>query len=568
MECFIPLDNDLDKTDINAVRKSHRLRKFVLFDENLRLFILSPKSKEKKLNVESFSIWINDTEILKSSNFDLFDQVENKNNADDTNIMWQLKPHVCSDIVFRSSVVMNNGYSNEIKFLFKYKYDSTSLSHDKHQDNSKINDRKDLLKHKYTLPNFEPIDIWSAEDDYNKMIAKSMNYANNEKSISMAHLFSSANTNNRTGSKLSRNHSNSMTNYTNTTNNQNHLQNDDHDTDDDDDDTDVLKVEYPIYSLLSMRLRNASLKSKDCILSSLDFQVSKTALQLSETFLNNNSRSDLYLLSYSGSFKLKFHEIEYQLVDKSSHIKIDPICPFQVPFYGYEHDSFSFGYKLPLLSAADLPCRVKVTLNYDFITDNLDDNDEKIKILIPIRTSWETDVTLKRTGNRMQLYSQTSSALSIPKVYGVLPKMGVPESSTSIVNSKMNNVKLKFINNNIKVMKGKKFLMRLQIINNSTSSLDLVIYYNNKIQAPTNTPQSLDRQYQLHKKYSNLTEGIILQSNDYKVPIIGPNESYFVDLSFIGIISGYYSSLNGLKVLDLQTNELIEIGSGACIFVK
>nr|CAI6531579.1 ALI_HP1_G0023550.mRNA.1.CDS.1 [Saccharomyces cerevisiae] len=47
-------------------------------------------------------------------------------------------------------------------------------------------------------------------------------------------------------------------------------------------------------------------------------------------------------------------------------------------------------------------------------------------------------------------------------------------STTSLVNSKLSNVKFKFINSNIKVIKGEKFTMRLQIINSSSSPLILL----------------------------------------------------------------------------------------------
>ena len=163
-------------------------------------------------------------------------------------------------------------------------------------------------------------------------------------------------------------------------------------------------------------------------------------------------------------------------------------------------------------------------------------------------------------------------------------------STTSLVNSKLSNVKFKFINNNIKVVKGEKFTMRLQIINSSSSPLDLVVYYNNTIN-PTSSvtnprnnsginnygmnnggvtipPLSLETQYQLHKKHSKIAEGIILLSNDYKIPVVPPRETYFVDLRFIGIMSGYYGTLSGLKVLDLNTNELIEVGNGASVLIQ
>jgi hypothetical protein len=83
-----------------------------------------------------------------------------------------------------------------------------------------------------------------------------------------------------------------------------------------------------------------------------------------------------------------------------------------------------------------------------------------------------------------------------------------------------------------------------------------------------NSPLTLENQYQLHNKYRKIAEGIILLSNDYKIPVVPPRETYFADLRFIGIMSGYYGTLSGLKVLDLNTNELIEVGNGASVLIQ
>ncbi|CCH59481.1 hypothetical protein TBLA_0B06580 [Henningerozyma blattae CBS 6284] len=607
MECFVPLNDDIDAKDLQGIKDSHQLRQFILFDENLKLFIHWPITKERILVLQSFKIWINDTKILESNDLSYFDKMENpgKEKGNENYFLYQLKQNICKDLIFRSSVVMNNGYNNLIKIQFNYNYRNSTdskkskLNNNKNEieeeeeedDNDEDEDEdedenKDEDDEQDYLPSFEPVNLWN--DNRHKHNPRTDNG-------SRQYLFSSTSLSHippQTPSDISNPDLNEdFVNFTSS----------------------YLNIEFPIYSLLSMRLRNNSIKSLLCIYSSLDFQISKSALQLNEEFLN------------SEEFKLIFNKLDYQLLDNSntstpSHITINPICPLSLPFEVSENDSFSLGYKLPLftssstiplsqpplsysnLNISNLPSnnvtstsnqlnsqhRIRVTLNYSFVSASLPNT------LIPISTCWETDVTLKRnttSSNRFRTLSQTSSLIySVPK-FGNLP---ITNSSTSLLqNSSMNNasnnnlnrflnVKFKFLNNNIKVTKGKRFILRLQIINLSNSALDLVIYYNNNtnnqltngISSPINAngsinkPLSLDKQYQFHKKFSNLIEGIILKSNDFKLPLINSNESYFVDLNFIGIISGYYSSLNGLKVLDLQSNEMFEIGNNVSVLVQ
>ena len=85
---------------------------------------------------------------------------------------------------------------------------------------------------------------------------------------------------------------------------------------------------------------------------------------------------------------------------------------------------------------------------------------------------------------------------------------------------------------------------------------------------PHNGLQTLERKATWIQRQRQMTEGLILLSNDYKVPIINPHESYFVDLSFVAIRAGYYSTLNTLKLIDLKTQECIEIGRAVSVLVK
>lgn len=491
MECYIPLDNSIPSDNVLSNKESHKLRKFVIFDEDLKIILHVENSKA--VRPHQFSVWINDAKVYQSPLIDSFNPVD----KDDS--IWELKADICAHNLFRSSVVMNNGYNNQIKFCVEYA-DGIIQREEDLQVNGETNASEEEGEF---LTAFEPVSSWDTSSTKSTVRETKPDSPKEEGKIQ------------------------SMT------------------------------LKYPIFSLLNVRLRNSLLKSRHFIISSLDFQTSKASVQFGKQFLSSANSTK--------PFQMDFEEVLYELVDRGSHFGLDPICPFSVPFRAAAYDSFSLSYKLPLIpgsSTNTTPHRVKITLKYRLIIDDMPQR-------LPIITTWETDVTLKRPiGN--SAISQASSAISTPRLYGISPRMSMLGSTTSFVNNKLNNVKFKFINSKITVTKGEKFTMRLQIINSSSSSLDMVVYYNNKISPPNYSSSSLplEKQYQLYKRYRKITEGIILLSNDYKVPIIGSNETYFVDLDFIGIMSGYYSTLSGLKIVDLETNELIEIGLGASVLVQ
>ncbi|CAI2010286.1 hypothetical protein SEUBUCD646_0G04170 [Saccharomyces eubayanus] len=554
MECFIPLHSDLNGNDIEQLRQSHTSRKFIIFDEQLNLWLRFQDDTQtnKRFELQNMIISINEAQVTSTTDIDdFFTQVGEK--------LWKLKDDRCSKALFKSNVVMNNGYNNQIKFLFEYKSVDADLSN---RDSSPVSDGSIAMGKKRgeeILSSFEPVYSWSSTAITSTSISK-VHKQNNTKT---AHLDTS-----RNGETLQANQ-----------------------------DMFSLKLQYPIYSLLNMRLRNTSLKSEHCILSSLDFQTSKASEQLTKRFI--------YPQEHNSLLKLNFHEISYKLIDGTSQIKLDPICPLKVPFTAFSYDSISATFKLVLLPKLTQPHRVRITLVYEL--------DLSCGLKLPVRTSWETEVTLKRSMPISSASSQYSSTNNIinhntylngtnninsGSLMNNLRIGGISSSrfslgaisTTSLVNNKLNNVKFKFVNNNIKVIKGEKFTMRLQIINSSPSPLDLVVYYNNTINPITsanivrnntginiygmhnggisNPSLTLEKQCQLYKKHSKIAEGIILLSNDYKVPVVPPSETYFVDLRFIGIMSGYYATLSGLKVLDLNTNELIEVGIGASVLVQ
>ncbi|CAI4456850.1 CIH_collapsed_G0018750.mRNA.1.CDS.1 [Saccharomyces cerevisiae] len=560
MECFVPLRCDLDGSNIEQLRQSHLSRKFIIFDEqlNLWLWFQGNSQENKRFVLQNMIILINEAQVTRTSTIDdYFTQVENNEN------LWRLKNDCCSKILFKSNVVMNNGYNNQIKFVFEYKSVDANFNNQDSLQDPQARYTLDKYSSEEILPSFEPVYSWSST------ATKSSKNTNN-------HLEKNSRATHRVSSKNSEVHEADVSRNPNTF---------------------TLKLQYPIFSLLNMRLRNISLKSEHCILSSLDFQTSKASEQLTKKFI--------YPQEHNSFLKLNFQEISYKLIDGTSQIELDPICPLKVPLTAFSYDSISATFKLVLLPKSTQPHRVKITLAYEL---ELHPN-----LKLPVRTSWETEVTLKRSMPISSTSSQYSSnnnntnhsasfngaannvnsgGLANLRLGGVSSSrfsLGAA-STTSLVNSKLSNVKFKFINSNIKVIKGEKFTMRLQIINSSSSPLDLVVYYNNTINPiPSannvrnsnginncgmnngtipNSPLTLENQYQLHNKYRKIAEGIILLSNDYKIPVVPPRETYFADLRFIGIMSGYYGTLSGLKVLDLNTNELIEVGNGASVLIQ
>lgn len=509
MDCCIPLV-PLDKgAAFEKVKNLHDIRRFVVFDEELTVHL---RADNAQTQIRSFIVWINDAKVLQTQGLTSFEEVA----GHDDKARWILKPGV-RDSLFRSSVVMNNGYNNQIRFTIEYiegkSYEFDNGSQGAPLSNADGNAIDGDDGDNGFLPSFEAI---------SPPVSESTTPVPDSPGRSR----------------------------TVTINEEEGVKN--------------LTLQFPIYSLLNMRLRNSLLKSRQCIISSLDFQTSKASLQFTEKYIrdkrNGKSGQDPSILH--DELKLTFHQVSYELVDRNSRCPLKPIRMFPLPFECVAYDSYNVSYQLPLVpDTGNSPHRVKITLKYELVLP---------EGKLPISTAWETDVTLKKPA-LTSTPNPTSSSLPATRMYALGSRMNLAGSTTSFTNNKLNNVKFKFLDKNITAHRGDKFTMTLQIVNSSLQPLDLVIYYNNKNPSPlpsTPTSLSLEKQYQMYKRYHRTTEGVILLSNDYKVPIVGPQETYFVQLNFVGIMSGYYSTLPGLKIVDLQKNELIELGLGASIFIK
>lgn len=549
-------------------------RQFILFDEQFTISLWREpdeanheQEKETRSNItlNTFTVWINEAIMIQDPVLKWFDQID----AD----TWSLKENICQEYLFRSSVVMNNGYDNIVRFQITYSkgpQNETPIVQEPFEEET-----QDFL------PSFEPMYTW--QNNTSGSVSKDMEILHKAPSIE--------------NQEVEKDEQENRTTFT-------HFK---------------VEFQYPVYSLLNMRLRNSNLKSQYCILTSLDFQTSRSLIQLSEKY-------DIPLKR----IHLTFDVVKLELINKShydekSHIEVPSMemnineSSFQFPFTALPHDSFSMTYKLPPLTADDAtgdndnidmkPHRVRITLKYQAHLENKSGT----KLTFHIITRWETDVTIKRKshcglmghlkptaptiGNGVLLNNNaTLSRISTISISSTARfnsstmtntqqnrlsgyKQGVSTSSTygNTPSSHNNNVKFKFMNDTMVVKSGDKFTIRLQITNMSSKPLDLVIYYNNQTPTAQSTNsvastivplQTLEKKALWIQRQRKIAEGLILLSNDYKVPLIDPHESYFVDLSLVAIRSGYYSTLNALKLLDLKTQECIEIGRAVSVLVQ
>ncbi|AAS54800.1 AGR310Cp [Eremothecium gossypii ATCC 10895] len=301
-------------------------------------------------------------------------------------------------------------------------------------------------------------------------------------------------------------------------------------------------LSYPIYSLLNVRLRNFTLPTKSIVLSSLDFQASKSFCEL--------VRDPQISISF----------IKYELVDGVSAVSLAPMCSTKFPLVMSQYDSFSIIYRL--VENKQRSQRIRITIEYQLTSD---------AHVYPVVTSWDTEVSSRRMGAGTAVYQPPSQsnttyttpyAASVPFFGNVLTSSANHlESTVSLhqqIQPKFNaNVSFTFFEPAVLVSVGRKFTLRLLVSNSSQCAINLVVYYSS-IRAKETHDMRRRRQY----------EGIVLLSNDYKVPIIYPGETYELELHCIAFIPGYYHHLRGLKVVDLDTKAVQEIGHSISILAS
>ncbi|CCK70628.1 Trs65p KNAG_0E03710 [Huiozyma naganishii CBS 8797] len=323
-------------------------------------------------------------------------------------------------------------------------------------------------------------------------------------------------------------------------------------------------VELPIYSLLNMRLRNSNLPRNTCILSSLDVQTAKAVLQLAHRHSLTNPQ-------------LVFQDVLFELVDKrGSHVALecldDGVSKSLPQMTLTPHDSVSLVYRLPPVERAigQLAAhrhRARVVLRYSLHT--LEGH------TIPIWTQWHTDITVKPVGRPLGISNNTLSRVSSLSLASTPRFHRTLESTVPIPSSSpppMHNIRYTFLKESIQVQQCDQFILRVQITNLSpTASRDLVIYYNNHTLPDSHaaaTNLTLERQATRQRRLARHAEGIVLLSNDYKLPALHPGGTHLVDLQFVAVQRGHYARLPGLKLLDLPTGDTVDIGNGASVLVE
>ncbi|AGO11987.1 AaceriAGR310Cp [[Ashbya] aceris (nom. inval.)] len=303
-----------------------------------------------------------------------------------------------------------------------------------------------------------------------------------------------------------------------------------------------VSLSYPIYSLLNVRLRNFTLPTKSIVLSSLDFQASKSFCEL--------VRNPQIIIS----------SIKYELVDGVSAVSMAPMCPTTFPLVMSQYDSFSIIYRL--VENKQRSQRIRITIEYQLTSG---------AHVYPVVTSWDTEVSSRKSGAGTSVYqppSQPNTTYTTPYAASVpffgnslTPNANHFESTVSLhqqIQPKFNaNVSFTFFEPAVVVSVGRKFTLRLLVSNSSQYALNLVVYYSS-MRAQEIHDLRRRRQY----------DGIVLLSNDYKVPIIYPGETYELELHCIAFIPGYYHRLRGLKVVDLDTKAVQEIGHSISILAS
>ncbi|KAL2708930.1 Beta-glucan synthesis-associated protein KRE11 [Kluyveromyces marxianus] len=272
-------------------------------------------------------------------------------------------------------------------------------------------------------------------------------------------------------------------------------------------DYNIIIVEYPMFSLMNMRLRNVSIRSNrnsntTQVISSLD-------LQLVRKF------GDLF----PGERHVVVEDLSYKLCDGNFEFEIKPLEEMiQFPLQVKRQDAYTINYNLQ-----DSSRQVKVTIIYT------------IGSHYRIHTSWKTEVCLGRSAPSKSVVSSNASTPTFIQP----PKVQLPRVLTQ--------AHFTFLQSKIKAKKGHPFTLSLQIENTTARTLNLVVY---------------------HKPKTPLAQTVVLISNDLKLPLLFPGTTFKCDLELIAISTGYHHHMKGLKILDLDALETIDLGVSLSLLIE
>ncbi|SCU85959.1 LADA_0D11144g1_1 [Lachancea dasiensis] len=137
MKILIPLDKT-SSSDVETLRRSHLERKFIVFDEDLRIFF----HPEPNTVIETVRVYINEACVYNC------DKTEECLETSDNGLL-ELKRSIASEYIFHSTIVMNNGHKN----LWRIKVETAQDVDSKPNENGEECSRSDEM----LLPSFEPL---------------------------------------------------------------------------------------------------------------------------------------------------------------------------------------------------------------------------------------------------------------------------------------------------------------------------------------------------------------------------------------------------------------------------
>lgn len=266
-------------------------------------------------------------------------------------------------------------------------------------------------------------------------------------------------------------------------------------------------VELPIYSLMNMRLRNIAIRPERN--STTSQVISSLDIQLARKF-EELFPEEPYLTVDS---------LCYELCDGNFKLPLQPMEEMiEFPLNMKRHDAYTINYQLQ-----DSTRLIKVTIIY------------KIGSSYKIRTSWETEVCLgKPTPSKSIVSSNTSTPTFIQPPSVQLPRV-------------LAQAHFNFLQSKITVKKGEPFKVTLQVENTTPRVLNLVVY---------------------HRPKSPLAQTLILITNDLKLPLLSPGTTFQCDLEIIAIAKGYHHNTKGIKIVDLEALDVVDLGSSLSILVE
>lgn len=267
-------------------------------------------------------------------------------------------------------------------------------------------------------------------------------------------------------------------------------------------------ISYPVYSLMNIRLRNVATRSSRKK-RALNNVISSLDIQLSRKF------EELF----PGEDEVLVESLKYELCEGQSSLQLEP-----------------------METMVSFPLKLKVNAGYA-LNYSLKENIRSVKITITyminssftIYTSWETEVFLRKpTPSRSVVSSNLSTPTFLPPPTTHLPRV-------------LALTQFSFLESSITVRKGVTFKIHLQIENTTPRILNLVVY---------------------HRPKTSLAQTIILLTNDLKIPLLQPGETFQCQLELLATATGYHHTVRGIKMVDLDASDVVELGLSLCILVR